>query len=261
MKKTLFIFLGAVLGMLTTNCSVVPETGRNQFNYISEKRESKLGKRAWRRYEKKRTIASDPKYNSSLNRVVGRMLRVVNAPNAKWEFVVFLDDKPNAVVLPNGKMGINTGLFHLAETEGCLAAAIGHEMGHVKARHVAERLSNKKAGSTAAFLAGLALQQSTGIPAGAVNAGVYIANSGRMIVLTKRQELEADQLGVLLMAEAGYDPREALTFWIKMKGYIEAHPDQFKSGIFASHPPIEKRIEAVQEIMPQALVVYHEVVK
>jgi predicted Zn-dependent protease len=175
---------------------------------------------------------------------VGR--RIVDASGltgTSWEFVVFDNPAVNAFVLPGGKVGFFRGIFDLFENDDQLAAVMGHEVGHVIARHAAERMSQAMLAELAVMLGQMAIGESE-IPfqeeaAAALGAGVTF---GVLLPYSRKHEYEADRLGVDLMGAAGYDPSAALTFWRRMTEQPGEKPLEWLS----THPSDANRIAALQ---------------
>ena len=253
--------LGAacMLGATLAGCATAPETGRSQLLLVDSDQEAKLGLQAFQEIKSETPISRDAKKNAQLQSVGKRIARVAKLPNARWEFVLFDDPKqPNAFALPGGKVGIYTGILPITKDDAGLATVIGHEVAHAAARHGAERMSQ-----------GLAVQVGGGILSAALGASGYGgatqdlamqaygvgAQLGVMLPYSRTQELEADRIGLLYMARAGFDPREAIAFWQRFQAY------KAKSGgrtpeFLSTHPLDDNRIAQLQKFLPQALAEY-----
>jgi predicted Zn-dependent protease len=248
-----------MLGATLAGCATAPETGRSQLLLVDSDQEAKLGLQAFQEIKSETPISRDPKKNAQLQSVGKRIARVAKLPNARWEFVLFDDPKqPNAFALPGGKVGIYTGILPITKDDAGLATVIGHEVAHAAARHGAERMSQ-----------GLAVQVGGGILSAALGASGYGgatqdlamqaygvgAQLGVMLPYSRTQELEADRIGLLYMARAGFDPREAIAFWQRFQAY------KAKSGgrtpeFLSTHPLDDNRIAQLQKFLPQALAEY-----
>jgi predicted Zn-dependent protease len=206
-------------------------------------------------------VSADPGMNARVKRVGERIAQAVGEqmPNAKWEFVVFESKDVNAFALPGGKVGVYTGLLRLAESDSELAIVMGHEIGHVIARHGAERMSEGM------VIAGI------GAIGGAVAEEKYDARTrdlfllayggattlGRVLPHSRNNESEADRMGAVYAAKAGYDPRAAITFWKKMSAQKEAEKSGAKLPAWLStHPSDGKRVTDLEAFMPQVVPVY-----
>ena len=248
------IFLVAFLVFLAS-CATAPYTGRNQLMLLSAQEEMALGLQAEKEILQKEPLSTDPYYNSLVRKVGIRIARVANRPDFQWEFHVI--DKPkvvNAFCLPGGKIFVYTGIFKYANTEAELATVIAHEVGHALARHGAERMSMALLAQMGEQAALMALNAQTAEAAQAFDMAYGLAaNLGVLLPFSRTQEYEADHIGLILMALAGYDPHAALSFWEKMaqqsKGKIQVE-------FLSTHPLDEHRIARIKALIPQAMKYY-----
>jgi predicted Zn-dependent protease len=229
-------------------CQTAPITGREQFILVSDSEANQMGAQAYQEILSKGRVSRDPQMNATVARVSQRLARVVDVPGAQWQYTVFDDATPNAFALPGGKIGVNTGMFRVARTEGQLAAVISHEIGHVMARHSAERMSRE-----------VAVQVGVGLLGAATNTAQYAevmaqaATLGLILPFNREQESEADEIGLIHMARAGYDPRESIALWQNMESAGGRAPIEFLS----THPSPGNRIARLQQAMPRALADYN----
>lgn len=232
---------------LLTGCATAPVTGRKQLVLISSEQAATLGATAFEDIRTRTPVITGTAEAAMVERVGTRLLASIGDEEAAWEFVLFKDDEPNAFALPGGKVGVNSGLFRVAQNEAQLAAVIGHEIAHVTARHSAERMSRDMLADLG--LAGLAVlganEQAVGLVAQAATLGVVLPFS-------RDQESEADRIGVIYMAGAGYDPREAIALWQNFAALGGERPPKFLS----THPDPERRIQRLEALMPEALALY-----
>jgi len=263
MRRTLFtILVSAVLaaGTLLSSCASVPETGRSQLLLISPGEEAQLGFQEFEKLKKSVPISKDPVANAQLQRVGKRIAAVAPLPNARWEFVLFdKPDVPNAFCLPGGKVGVYSGILPITRDDAGLATVIGHEVAHAVARHGAERMSE----GMLIQLGGQLLEQATTGRSGASQAAIqqaYGISSTLAVALphSRQQELEADHLGLLYMARAGYDPREALAFWKRFADYEKKHGGGKQIEFLSTHPLDEQRIRQIEGLLPQAEMEYRK---
>ena len=237
-------------------CNSVPDTNRRQFNILSPGKEASLGFSEFEKMKKSKQISRNSAYNTQVQRVGAQLARVMPVEGAQWEFVVFEDETPNAFALPGGKVGVHTGLFQVTQSDAGLAAVIGHEVGHVVARHSGERMTQGVVSAAAVAGATALMNQnsSDGSAAPGITAGVL---GGAALVYNRKfsrnQELEADKLGALYMARAGYDPRESVSLWQRFSAYKTANGASQKGSILSTHPVDSVRIEQLQAYMPRAL--------
>jgi predicted Zn-dependent protease len=243
--------------LLLAACSTVPGTGRKQLSFIPGDQLQMAAQEQFAQMKQQVPISHDPQYNAMMQRVGIRIAAAVadEMPGAEWEFVVFDDPQINAFAMPGGKVGVYTGLLQIVDSDDELATVMGHEIAHVVANHGGERASQQTLAQLGAQGLGIwsqgkseTTQQITSL---AYGVGVQY---GALLPFSRLQESEADHLGLLYAARAGYDPRAAITFWQKMAEQTGAQgePPEFLS----THPNHENRIERLRELMPEALEEY-----
>ncbi len=182
---------------------------------------------------------------------------VWKAPHYSWEFRTLARNEINAFCLPGGKIVVYSGILPFTRTEAGLAAVLGHEVAHALLHHGAERLSDQRAVAlgTAAAGALLASDKDTARVAPQVMAALGVgATIGFLLPMSRTQESEADHVGLILMALAGYDPHEALGFWERMRA-ISGSRSQAPAWL-NTHPADETRIADIRALMPQAMRYY-----
>ena len=241
-------------------CRTVPGTGRSQLNLASEASLSEQAAAAFAQLPK----ANDP---AGLARVKSIALKVIAAarsapkgfgdatlpPPAAWEIAIIKDDSPNAFAMPGGKIGFNAGMFRLTPTDDDIAVILGHEVAHVVCRHGNERVSQ----GIAAAVGAVAVDQATRDRSAdkheqAMAAYGAIATLGVILPFSRSHESEADQLGIVYMAYAGYNPATAVTFWQRFAKEPGARMPEFLS----THPSDETRIQQLKELLPKAQKIY-----
>ena len=258
---------GILLCSLLLSCATNPYTERSQLLLLSEGYEMELGAQAYGQVlnDPKNHISKDPREVEPVKRVAARIIEAAKkskyAETAKrfdWQVTVIKDDKTrNAFALPGGKIAVYTGIFPMAQNEAGLAAIMGHEVVHALARHGAERMSQGLATQILLTGADIAL---TGGGAGAGTRQAVMqalglgAQVGVILPFSREHESEADYIGVLLAAQAGYDPREAIRVWQRMEQAGGEQPPEFLS----THPGHGTRIAQLQSWMPEALGYYKQ---
>jgi len=253
-----FLAIATCAALLSSSCSTVEDTGRKQVSLIPDAQQKSLGLSEFQKYKQQKPISRDPDYNRQVQNVAARLTKVITLPNAEWEFVVFEDSTPNAFALPGGKVGVHTGLFQITQNEAALAAVIGHEIGHVKAGHGGERMSQQILAAGIGVGIGAVLNRNdemSDTKKAAILGGYGLGATGTVLKFSRNQELEADQLGALYMARAGYDPSESIGLWerfSKFKGPGGA--PQFMS----THPADSLRIERLKAYMPSVMPIYEQ---
>ena len=253
--STLVLILTVLLPILIS-CQTAPITGRSQLILVSPQEASQMGNAAFQEVIKEEGISDNPQYKSRLTRVSSRIVSVADTSNHDWEYrVIKGDDVVNAFALPGGKIGVYTGMFRVANSDAALATVIGHEVAHVSARHGAERAS----AGILANLGATGLQAALGSQNPAVMSAIMSAygvgvNVGGILPFSRTQEAEADRIGLIYMAEAGYDPKEAIAFWERMQSASGGSlaPPEFLS----THPSYGTRINNLKQWLPEAMQYY-----
>jgi metalloendopeptidase OMA1, mitochondrial len=256
--RALFLVLAMATSVVFISCYTVPQTGRSSFNVLGPGEELKLGLSAFDEIKKKEKISTDSAKTAMVKRVGQRIANVADRdiPNARWEFVLFENEEPNAFALPGGKVGIHTGILPITKTEAGLAAVIGHEVAHVAARHAGERISEQIGLSAVGTAAGIALSGKGDRTRNAVLLGFGLGSTfGLVLPHNRMQESEADKIGLIYMAKAGYPPKEAVEFWKRFKEYNDkkgGRPPEFLS----THPADAQRIRNLEAQVEEAEVFY-----
>jgi predicted Zn-dependent protease len=254
-KAILCLSLG--LALLASACATTPYTSRKQIMMIPQSSEISLGYQAFNDVKRKYPLNRDPELNLMINRVGQRIAAAAHRPDFRWEFAVFQDDKmANAFCLPGGKVGVFTGILKYTKDEAGLATVISHEAAHAIARHAGERMSQGMLAQAGAIGLSLGLGGMNPYAADAIMRAYGLgANVGVLLPYSRTQEYEADKIGLILMAKAGYDPAAALDFWQRMLAYRK---DKFQMPQFLStHPNDENRIKAIKDYLPTAGQYYH----
>jgi predicted Zn-dependent protease len=245
--------LVAIVSLLTGACETVPYTGRTQLQLLSPTQEDRMGVEAFQQIVGKARPSGDPAINQMVTRVGSRIAAVTGHPEYQWEYRVIQDDKQvNAFALPGGKVAVYTGILPVTRDEPGLAVVLGHEIGHVIARHGGERISQQLLVNVGleATMAALA----RGNPSTVQQVGSLLgagAAVGLLLPWSRKQESEADRLGLILMAKAGYDPHAAVDLWRRMAGQAKGggKPPEFLS----THPSEATRIQQIQGWLPEAM--------
>lgn len=244
------IIMGLAAGTMMpfiAGCADNAALGRRQLMLVSDSQLAQLSAAAWQETLGRERVLRDPAYTRRLERVGQRIVPAAGLGHLDWEFVVFDSDAVNAWVLPNGKVGFYKGILDLMETDDHVATVLGHEVAHVTGRHSAERASQEMAAQLGINLVASAIGSQTDIGysdqiGAALGMGV---NLGIMLPYSRQHEYEADRLGVDYMVAAGYDPRQAIDFWIAMSTTHSGGQLEFAS----THPSDQHRIEAMRAHM------------
>jgi len=250
----------ALIGLsLLFGCTTVPVTGRHELNVVSGGEETQLGLSSFDQLKTNTTISHDPAMNAMVQRVGKRIAGIADKdmPNAQWEFVVFESKEANAFCLPGGKVGVYTGLLPIAKDDAGLATVIGHEVGHAVAHHGASRMSTALVSQGLGQAAGSLVGSSKYAQYQDAFMSVYGVGSKVAVELpySREQESEADHIGVIYMARAGYDPKAAVEFWQRFSSYNKEKGGGSSSSLtrfLSTHPIDTVRIADLQKLLPQA---------
>lgn len=243
----------AATGLIVTllSCMTVPETGRKQLNFISPAQEMQLGLASFTDMKKEVPVSRDSSVNALVQKVGKRIASVAQLPNAQWEFVVFDSKEANAFCLPGGKVGIYTGILQITKDEAGLATVIGHEVAHAVAHHGAARMSEAMLLQTVGSV-GASLSSSDPRTQAAVMLAWGVGSKvGRELPHSRQQESEADEIGLLYMARAGYNPEAAVGFWERFAAF-NARSGGSTLWFLRTHPLDETRIKQLKELLPRA---------
>lgn len=240
------------LALLAPACFTVPVTGRTQFNLFDTADDLALGKDAYVGVLKEsegQLVRTGPEVEL-VRKVVDRIAAVSDDPGFEWEANVIRDpEMVNAWCMPGGKIAVYTGILPICQGETGLAVVLGHEIAHAIARHGTSRMSQAVAtqiGLEVAAASDETVAQYQEALALAVNLLV-------LMPFGRDDELEADHIGLIYMARAGYDPREAVAFWKRM---AEASGGGAPPEFLSTHPSNENRIAAIEALLPQAIAEY-----
>lgn len=231
-------------------CARAAYTNRSQLLLISEGQETALGLQAAQDVLKKEKESRDELQTERVRRVGRRIAQAANRPDYKWEFHLIEKNDVNAFCLPGGKVFVYTGILNLATSNDELAGVMGHEIAHALERHGGERVSMALMAQVGGQAASLALGASVSPAAGQVFSQAYGLGSqvGVLLPHSRAQESEADEVGMILAAKAGYEPSGALTLWQKMDSYQKSK-GQSAPAWLGTHPSSSQRINDIQAKM------------
>lgn len=258
MNTKLRCFLtSAVVSALAVACTTSP-TGRKQLIMVSDSDVNQMGLAAFAQMKQKDKLSTDPRKKGTIDCVVNTLVAQLPEDWKKlpWEAQAFAIDSPNAFALPGGKVGVYTGIFDVARNQDQFAAVIGHEIGHVIERHHDERVTRQMGAAGAvqllSVLAGARYGQSGSQLAS--QGGSVIAQTGFLLPGTREQETEADVVGQRLMAQAGFDPRQAVDLWQNMLAASASRPPEWLS----THPDPKSRIGELRKRAESLMPVYQQ---
>jgi predicted Zn-dependent protease len=228
-------------------CSENAAIGRSQLILVDDAQLAALSKAAWADLKTKTPLSDNKTLNARLEGIGRAVADASGASDLDWEFVVFDSPEINAFVLPGGKVGFFRGLMDMTGDDAEIAAVMGHEAGHVTARHAAERVSQQLAVNAGVSLVSAVLAGSEEVGAFADEIGAALGAGlvyGVVLPYSRKHEYEADALGVKLMADAGFSPNAAVSFWGRMiaASAARAQPLEWLS----THPADEARLAALR---------------
>lgn len=235
---------------LGLGCMTEPITGRKQFIMTSSGDETALGLSEFDKMKKEVKISTDASKKALLEKVGRRVAAVSEMQGAQWEFVLFESPEANAFCLPGGKVGVYTGILPITRDEAGLATVIGHEVAHALARHGGERMSMAQGLQIAGVVGGVAASRTD---YGPLFQQLYAPASQVAVALphSRTQESSADEIGLILMARAGYNPAEAVGFWQRFAEFNKSAGGS-TPWFLRTHPLDQDRIANIQKLLPKA---------
>ncbi|MDG1276116.1 MAG: M48 family metallopeptidase [Algoriphagus sp.] len=260
MKKIItFIALGFVLYA----CSKVPLTGRARLDAVSDAEIMPLVNEQYSQVLKEEKVVTNTSQGQAVVRVGKRMAAAVEkflvqegypeiAASFDWQFNLIQSDQVNAWCMPGGKVAFYTGIMPITQDDTGIAVVMGHEIAHAVASHSRERMSNGLLANFGMSMLSSAIGQNPTLTQAIFLQSIGIGSELGMLSFSRRHELEADELGLIFMAVAGYDPRQAPIFWERMSAVGGGSPPEFLS----THPGPESRIEKLNQQMPKAMQYY-----
>lgn len=269
--KNIKLLLMAVLVAVLASCgttSTVPITGRKQHLIVSDQQVLSLSNEQYNEYMKSAKVSTNSTNTAMVKRVGQRLATAVETylksngmsdqiADYSWTFNLVQDNNVNAFCMPGGKIVVYEGLLPVTKDEASLAIVLGHEIAHAVAHHSAERISNEYK-QQYGLQALSSIAQSAGVSAGVQQLGTLVANAGQKIFtagFSRKQESEADHMGLIFAAMTGYDPSVATAFWQRM-----AAQGNSSTSILSDHPSDAKRIADIEKWMPEAKTYYKPVV-
>jgi predicted Zn-dependent protease len=259
------IFIILALCFLLAACATVPLTERRSLHLVSDSELLSLSVDQYTKTLKESKLSQDPQKVQMVKKVGEKIAQATadllkekglesEIQNYHWEFTLIDDPKTvNAWCMPGGKVAVYTGILPIAGGETGLAVVMGHEIAHAIAKHGNERMSQ----GLLVQLGGVGLSVALGTNAGLtqdifMQAYGVASQVGVLLPYSRLQESEADHIGLILMAKAGYDPREAIPFWERMNKEGGSRPPEFLS----THPAPESRIDNIKALIPEAMKYY-----
>jgi predicted Zn-dependent protease len=244
MHKTIFLAIATLI--IIAGCTYkTPYTNRSQMIFMSQKEEMALGEKSYKESLSQSKIITGTKDATRIKNIGARIAKVANRNDFQWEFNLVEDEAINAFCLPGGKVVVYTGILQMAKNDDQLATVISHEIAHALARHGAERMSSSMVQQGLQVVGNIALGVTAPQYQNLFNQTYGVGTQlGVMLPYGRMQESEADEIGIYLMSQAGYNVNEALKFWGNMsEGKKEG------SDFFSTHPSSTNRISDIQKVI------------
>jgi Putative Zn-dependent protease, contains TPR repeats len=263
-KKITCLLLAAAVA---TSCATVPLTGRRQLSLVNEteiQQQAALAYRELLRDSKTKVVkgtAQAQMVQRVGDKIAGAVTRFLQENgyagqyNFDWEFNLIQDDQINAWCMPGGKVAVYTGILPVTKDEAGLATVMGHEIAHAIAKHSAERMSQSIIAQAGGVAVDAATSEKSGTTRAVLNTAYGLGGQLALLSYSRNQESEADRMGLVFMAMAGYNPSEAVKFWERMAQAKQSGggaPPEFLS----THPSDARRINSIQKLIPEAMAYY-----
>lgn len=268
MKKVKFVLM-ALVAAIVVSCGTtrtVPITGRKQNILVSDEQVLSLSNQEYSDYMKSAKLSTNAANTAMVKRVGQKLATAVEAylnnhglaaetKQYSWEFNLVQDKSANAFCMPGGKIVVYEGLLPYTQNEASLAIVLGHEIAHAVAKHSAEQMSKQIKNQYGTQILGSVLN-AAGVSSSTTQLAQIIAQKGlqfRSLKYSRDNETEADSMGLIFAAMAGYDPNVAVSFWQRMSQGNNSN----QSDMFSDHPSDAKRIAAIKQELPEALTYYN----
>lgn len=273
MKKLKFMLLAVVTALVFASCGTtrtVPITGRKQNLLVSDEQVLSLSNQEYRNFMKSAKVSTNAANTAMVKRVGQNLATAVQnylvnnglqseIKNFSWEFNLVQNKEANAFCMPGGKIVVYEGLLPYTQNEASLAIVLGHEIAHAVAKHSAEQMSKQIKNQYGTQILGGVLQ-AAGVSSTTTQLAQILAQKGlqfRSLKYSRDHETEADRMGLIFAAMAGYDPNVAVAFWQRMSQGSSSN----QNDMFSDHPSDAKRIAAIKAEMPEALKYYKPATK
>jgi predicted Zn-dependent protease len=248
--------LALALIALFAGCRTAPITGRKQVLLLPEQQEIAMGFQAFKEVADKEPLSQNTEQVELVNRVGRRIADVADRPDYEWEFLLIASPEKNAFCLPGGKVAVYEGILPICENEAGLAVVMSHEIAHALARHGGERMSHNMAVEGIRYAVDYFTKEREERQREMIMKAYGLgARYGVILPYSRKHESEADHMGLMLMARAGYDPGEAPRFWQR---FAQAQSAQGPPEFLSTHPSDERRTEDLLALLPEAQRVYQE---
>jgi predicted Zn-dependent protease len=221
---------------------------------LPEDQEIALGLSSYREVIDQEPPTQSPHYAAMVQRVGARIAAVADRPDYEWEFRVIASPEQNAFCLPGGKVAVYEGILPICENEAGVAVVVAHEIAHALARHGGERMSQQMAANGLGMAVSYVMRDQDEKRQELIKQGYALGSKyGVILPYSRKHELEADHIGLILMAKAGYDPQEAPKFWER---FAASHPGQQPPEFLSTHPHDARRAEDLRGLLAEATQLY-----
>lgn len=249
-------------------CATVPLTGRRQLSLVDEAAIQNEAVLAYQQFlgDPSTTVIKNTNQAQLVQRVGQRIATAVTTflndngyagqYDFQWEFNLIDENQINAWCMPGGKVAVYTGILPVTQTEAGLATVMGHEIAHAIAKHSSERMSQAIAAQMGGVAVDVATAERSSTTRGIINTAYGLGGQLALMSYSRNQESEADRLGLVFMAMAGYDPNEAVSFWERMAAAKNASGSAAPPEFLSTHPSDARRIMNIQKLLPEALTYY-----
>lgn len=263
MKRLILALSLFLLGSGLYSCYTNPVTGRKALSLVDEGTMRQMASQEYASFLTANRPQKGTRDAEMVQRVGSRLASAVQQylsskgqsdliSGYQWEFNLVNNNEANAWCMPGGKVAVYTGIMPLAQNEAGLATVVGHEIAHAVARHASERASQQVAAQFGGQALGAVLGSNPGAASQIFNAAVGVGAQGALLKFSRDQESEADQMGVIFMAMAGYNPNEAINFWTRMSSKGGSAPPE----ILSTHPSDQTRMNNLRKWIPEAMKYY-----
>lgn len=267
--KFILLLLATTILYSCGSTSTVPITGRKHSLAVSDEQVLALSQQEYKKYMASAKLSTNATQTAMVKRVGQRLANAVetylkangyanDVKNFAWEFNLVENKEVNAFCMPGGKIVVYTGLLPVTQNENALAIVLGHEIAHAVAKHSAEQMSKQYRQQVGTSIVGSVLNSTVGGGVGDVASNIAsVGFSFANAKYSRANESEADHMGLIFAAMAGYDPNEAVTFWTRMAQASQSSQQQSGLNLWLSdHPSDAKRVQDIKGWLPEALKYY-----
>lgn len=253
---------------IVVSCATVPLTGRKQLNLVNEAEIQQQAALVYKDFlgDSKTKVIKSSSQAQMVQRVGKNIANAVNRflqdngygdqYDFHWEFNLIEEDQINAWCMPGGKVAVYSGILPVTKNEAGLATVMGHEIAHAIAKHSAERMSQSIVAQAGGVAVDVATAEKSNTTRAVLNTAYGLGGQLALLNYSRNQESEADRLGLVFMAMAGYNPNEAIGFWERMAQAKQTQGAAAPPEFLSTHPSDARRINDIKRLIPEALTYY-----